>query len=92
MKTPQQGATAQIGWLFGDHFEIAGRYSFTNVNTNRDDRNIEEWRGGLNYYINKHFWKIQTDFGIVENEAQNGADGIPPRKNKEWRIQTQLMF
>jgi phosphate-selective porin len=92
VKTPQQGATAQIGWLFGDHIEVAGRYSFTNVNTNRDDRNIQEWRGGLNYYINKHFWKIQTDFGVVENEAQNGADGLPPRKNKEWRIQAQLMF
>jgi len=92
VKTPQQGATAQIGWLFGDHIEIAGRYSFTDVNTNRDDRNIEEWRGGLNYYINKHNWKIQTDFGVVENEAQNGADGLPPRKNKEWRIQAQLIF
>jgi phosphate-selective porin OprO and OprP len=92
VKTPQQGATAQIGWLFGDHFEIAGRYSFTDVNTDRDDRNIEEWRGGLSYYINKHFWKIQTDFGVTENEAQNGADGLPPRKNKEWRIQAQLMF
>jgi phosphate-selective porin len=92
VKAPQQGATAQIGWLFGDHFEIAGRYSFTDLNTDRDDRNIEEWRGGLNYYINKHNWKIQTDFGVVENEAQNGADGLPPRKNKEWRIQAQLVF
>lgn len=92
VKTPQQGATAQIGWLFGDHFEIAGRYSFTNVNTDRDDRNIQEWRGGLNYYINKHFWKIQTDFGVIENDAQNGADGVAPRSNKEWRIQAQLMF
>jgi phosphate-selective porin len=91
-KTPQQGATAQIGWLFGDHFEVAGRYSFTDVNTNRDDRNIEEWRGGLNWYINKHFWKIQADYGVIENEAQNGADGVPPRKNKEFRIQAQLMF
>jgi phosphate-selective porin len=90
--TPQTGATAQIGWLFGDHFEIAGRYSFTDLNTNRGDRNIEEWRGGLSYYINKHFWKIQTDYGVTENEALNGADGLPPRKNKEWRIQAQLMF
>jgi phosphate-selective porin OprO/OprP len=90
--TPQKGATAQIGWLFGDHFEIAGRYSFTDVNTNRDDRNIEEWRGALSYYINRHFWKLQADYGVIENEALNGADGLPPRKNKEFRMQAQLMF
>ena len=90
--TPQTGATAQIGWLFGDHFEIAGRYSFTDLNDNREDRNIQEWRGGMSYYINKHFWKIQADYGVTENEAQNGADGVPPRKNKEFRIQAQLMF
>jgi hypothetical protein len=91
-KTPQQGATAQIGWLFGDHFEIAGRYSFTDVNTSREDRNIEEFRGGLSYYLNKHNWKIQTDFGVIENEAQTGVDGLAPRQNKEWRLQAQLIF
>jgi hypothetical protein len=91
-KTPQTGFTAQAGWLFGDHFEVAGRWSETDVNTDRDDRNIVEKRVGLNYYINKHFWKIQTDFGVTENDAQNGADGLPPRKNKEWRLQAQLMF
>ncbi len=90
--TPQTGATAQIGWLFGDHFEIAGRYSFTDVNTNRDDRNIQEWRGALNWYFNKHFWKLQADYGVTENEALNGADGLPPRANKEFRMQAQLMF
>ncbi len=88
----QTGATAQVGWLFGDHFEIAGRYSFTDVNTARDDRNIEEWRGGLSWYFNKHFWKLQADYGVTENEALNGADGLPPRKNKEFRMQAQLMF
>jgi phosphate-selective porin OprO and OprP len=92
VKAPQQGATAQIGWLFGDHFEIAGRYSFTDLNTDRDDRNIEEWRGAMSWYFNKHFWKLQADYGVTENEAQNGADGLPPRKNKEFRIQAQLMF
>ncbi len=90
--TRQTGATAQIGWLFGDHFEIAGRYSFTDVNTAREDRNIQEWRGGLNYYFNKHFWKLQADYGVTENEALNGEDGLPPRKNKEFRMQAQLMF
>jgi phosphate-selective porin OprO/OprP len=90
--TPQTGATAQIGWLFGDHFEIAGRYSFTDLNTNRDDRNIQEWRGAMSYYINKHFWKLTADYGVTENEALNGADGLPPRKNKEFRMQAQLMF
>ena len=91
-KTPQTGFTGQAGWLFGDHFEVAGRLSETNLNTDRDDRNIKEWKVGVSYYINKHSWKIQGDYGGIENEALNGADGLPPRKNKEFRLQTQLIF
>jgi hypothetical protein len=92
VKTPQTGLTAQLGWLFGDHFEVAGRYSATDLNTDRDDRNFEEWRGGLSYYINKHFWKIQADYGETKNEGANGSDGSPPARNKDFRIQAQLMF
>jgi hypothetical protein len=92
VRTPQTGFTAQLGWLFGDHFEVAGRWSETDVNTDRDDRNIIEKRVGLNYYINKHNWKIQSDFGETENQAQSGAEGVPPRKNKEFRLQAQLVF
>lgn len=92
VKTPQTGFTAQVGWLFGENFEVAGRWSETDVNTDRDDRNISEKRVGLSYYINKHFWKLQTDFGETKNEAINNASGVPPAKNKEWRVQAQLMF
>jgi phosphate-selective porin len=92
VKTPQTGFTAQLGWLFGDHLEVAGRWSETDLNTDRGDRNLIEKRVGLNYYINKHNWKIQTDFGLIENEALKGADGLAPRENKEWRLQAQLVF
>jgi phosphate-selective porin OprO/OprP len=92
VKAPQDGMTAQVGWLFGDHFEIAGRYSFTDLNTDREDRNIEEWRGGVSWYINRHFWKIQADYGEIKNEGTNNSQGVPPAKNKDFRIQAQLMF
>ncbi len=90
--TAQTGLTAQLGWLFGIHWEIAGRYSQIDPNTDVDENLQKEYRAGLNWYINKHNLKIQTDFGWLENEAQNGADGEPPRKNKEWRLQAQLIF
>ena len=35
----------------------------------RDDRNIEEWRGGLSWYFNKHFWKLQADYGVTRERS-----------------------
>ena len=37
---------------------------------------------GMSYYFNKHFWKLQADFGETENEALNGADGLPPAQEQ----------
>ncbi|MET0619193.1 MAG: porin [Thermoanaerobaculia bacterium] len=92
VNTRQTGATAQASWLFGDHFEIAGRYSFTDLNKNRDDRNIEEWAAGLSWYFNKHFWKLQADYTWLKNEGTNNSEGVPPARNKAFKIQAQLMF
>ena len=36
----------------------------------RDDRNIQEWAGGLNWYFNKHFWKLQADYSVLKNERR----------------------
>jgi hypothetical protein len=92
VRTPQSGFTAQVGWLFLLHWEIAGRWSETDLNTDRSDRNLIEKRVGLNWYMNRHFWKIQADYGEIENQGTNNASGVPPAKNKDFRVQAQLMF
>jgi hypothetical protein len=92
VETEQLGYTAQVGWLFLPKWEVAFRWSGTNLDKNRDDRNITEKRVGLSWYLNKHNWKIQADGGLVESENANGADGLPPAKNKDFRLQAQLIF
>jgi hypothetical protein len=42
--------------------------------------------------MNRHFWKIQADYGEIENQGTNNASGVPPAKNKDFRVQAQLMF
>jgi phosphate-selective porin len=92
VQTKQLGYTAQVGWLFLPTWEVAFRWSGTNLDKDRDDRNITEKRVGVSWYLNKHSWKIQADGGLIEAENANGADGLPPAKNKDFRLQAQLIF
>ncbi|MGH9369740.1 MAG: porin [Thermoanaerobaculia bacterium] len=92
MHTCQTGFTGQIGVLFLPRWEIAGRWSETNLNVDRDDRNIREQRVGLSWYANRHNWKVQGDYGWLKAENLNGANGQPPARNKDFRIQAQLIF
>ena len=91
-ETPQTGFAGQVGWLFLPKWEIAGRWSETDLNTDRSDRNITEKLVGLSWFFNKHNWKIQADYGEARAENLNGANGRPPASDNFLRIQAQLIF
>jgi hypothetical protein len=48
---------------------------------------VKELRGGVNYFYNKHAYKVQLDFGRIETASAAGGT-----KNNELRIQTQFIF
>jgi phosphate-selective porin OprO and OprP len=75
----------QIGYLFPSRFEIAGRYAVISPDVAADSDQIET-RLGLSYYFSKtHDYKLQADYGQIEDEARNTED-------KEARVQLQLAF
>ncbi|HEU5248737.1 MAG TPA: porin [Thermoanaerobaculia bacterium] len=89
VETDRDGWLIQAGWLFTPKWEIAGRWAQIDPNTDTDDNDQTEWRGGISWYMNKHNWKIQADYGETKNDA---AAATTNRKLKEIRVQAQLIF
>jgi phosphate-selective porin OprO/OprP len=76
----------QLGYLFPNNkLELAGRYGVISPDVALDSDQIET-RLGLSYYFSKtHEYKLQADYGQLEDEARNVKD-------KEARLQLQLWF
>jgi predicted porin len=89
VETNRDGWIAQLGWLITPKWEIAGRIAEVDPNSDLDNNSQKEWRAGVSWYLNKHNWKIQADYGETENEA---AAATTNRKLKEVRVQAQLIF
>ena len=66
-------------------FEVALRYATYDPTDRVQGNDRTEVGGALNYFINKHFLKVQADFRQLENKADK-------TKSKELRIQSQVMF
>jgi hypothetical protein len=66
------GFRIQTGYLFSKKFEIVFRYSFLNPSTQRDKDTKQELTTGINYFIHKHFLKIQinSSYFIFENPVK----------------------
>ncbi|MFN2385696.1 MAG: porin, partial [Thermoanaerobaculia bacterium] len=88
-ETDRDGWLIQAGWLLAAKWELSGRYAVIDPNTDTDDNDQTEWRVGVSWYLNKHNWKLQADYGATENEA---AAPTSFRTLKELRIQAQLIF
>jgi phosphate-selective porin OprO/OprP len=89
VKTDRNGWVGQVGWLLTPNWEVAGRYAEVDPNTDVDNNKQKEWRAAVSWYMNKHSWKIQADYGETKNEA---AAATTNRKLKEVRVQAQLIF
>lgn len=88
-ETDRDGWLIQGGWLLTPKWEIAGRLAKLDPNTETANNDQTEWRAGISWYLNKHNWKIQADYGVTENEA---AAATTNRELKELRVQAQLIF
>jgi phosphate-selective porin len=80
------GFHAQAGFfVVRDRLEVAGRYARFDPTSLVADNDRTEIGGALNYFIRKHILKVQADFRQIEDEQ-------PARKNRELRVQTQVVF
>jgi hypothetical protein len=97
-RTPETGAKFNSDGWFGQAtyllnpkrtWEIAARVGQFDPSDLRDGNLRKEIRGGISYYHLRHSLKVQADFGQLEDEAANSGAGT---KNKEFRLQTQIVF
>lgn len=97
-RTPETGSKFRSDGFFAEatylvssrrNWEVGARYGQYDP-TDRIGANLrKETRGVVSYYYARHVAKIQADFGRTENQAGNGGQGT---RNKELRIQTQIVF
>jgi phosphate-selective porin OprO and OprP len=87
VKFDSNGWYVQGGYLFGSRrqWELAGRYGSLDPSALVNTNDLTEWRVGASFYYQRHFLKVQADFGRLENKA-NGQG------NDEFRVQTQFQF
>lgn len=85
----REGWLVQGGWLLTPKWEIAGRWAKLDPDTDVDGNDQTEWRAGISWYVNKHYWKLQADYGETKNEA---AVPTTNRKLREVRVQANLSF
>lgn len=64
--------------------EVAMRYATYDPSDRVKDNDRSEVGGALNYFVNRHFLKVQADFRQLTNSDHT--------KSKELRIQSQVMF
>ena len=83
------GYNVEAGYLIGGpakgKWEVSGRYASWDPTDKVGSNDRTETRFGLNYFYNKHFAKIQSDYGWTQNK-------LAKTKDKEFRLQTQLYF
>jgi len=83
------GYNLEAGYLIGGptrgKWELAFRYASWDPSDRVSGNDRNEIRAGINWFYNKHFAKIQADWGQIEDKKA----GV---KDHEIRVQTQLYF
>ncbi|MDW7690269.1 porin [Flammeovirgaceae bacterium SG7u.111] len=78
------GLNMQVGYLFKNNWEIAGRYTFIDPQDEIRSNEITEYTLGLSKYIIGHKVKAQTDISYQKEEAEQEA--------LIYRLQLELSF
>lgn len=81
----QEGLHGQIGYLFGNRFEIAARYATWDPSASVANNDRTETGAAFSYYWNKHNHKLQADYRQIEDDRTD-------RKDNEFRLQYQIIF
>lgn len=86
-RTSSYGLNIQAGgFIMPKHLEIAGRYTFIDPDTRRENDREKEIGGALNYFIEKHALKIQGDY------THRTIQGEEEKTERIARIQFQVIF
>ena len=81
------GINAQIGYLFKNNFEIAGRYTSITPDDFSSLSEVNEYTLGFSRYIVDHTLKVQTDFSMTEQPGLANSDPA-----FRWRFQVEIGF
>jgi phosphate-selective porin OprO/OprP len=96
-RTPETGAKFNSDGFFGQAtymlnsrrtWEIGARYGQFDPSDLVAVNSRKEIRGVVSYYYGRHNLKVQADFGQLTTDVAN-ANSI---KNKEFRLQSQIVF
>ena len=96
-RTPESGAKFNSDGFFGQasylltarrQWELGLRYGQYDPSDLVPANKRTELRGALSYYYGRHNMKVQADFGQLKTEGA-GGNSI---KNKEFRLQSQIVF
>lgn len=68
------GINFQMGYLFKNNFEIAGRYTGIKPEDNNWSDDYSEMTLGLSRYIVGHNLKVQSDFTYVDHDTKDSKD------------------
>ena len=82
------GYVAQVGYfVIPQKFEVAARLSEIDPNASVANNEQEETGLALGYFFSKHSNKLQADYREIETQS-----GSTTRKDKEFRLQYQIVF
>ena len=96
-RTPETGARFNSDGFFGEAaymltsrrmWEVGLRYGQFDPTDLLPSNQRTELRGVLSYYYARHGMKVQADFGQLKTEIAAGQS----IKNKEFRVQSQIVF
>ena len=83
-ETDANGINVQVGvFAIPKTLEFAARFGDVDPDDSVDNDEITETRFGVNYFIKDHKYKVQFDYGIIE---ENDVD------DSEFRAQVQVLF
>ena len=81
------GFNAQVGYLFENNIEIAGRYTSISPDDYSSLKEVNEYTIGASRYFQVHKLKVQTDFSITDKKYINNGESA-----YRWRFQVEFGF
>ena len=75
---------AQVGYLFKNNWELAGRITDVNTDRNTLNNDLREYTIGVSKYIVGHYLKVQSDLSLLEEESK--------QDKLIFRLQVELGF
>jgi phosphate-selective porin len=80
------GGYAQVGYLFANNIEVAGRYATIDAQNETLFDDVDSKGIALNYYFKGHSYKIQADYRRIDDKTDDAEDV------DVFRVQMQFAF